>query len=240
MPTTLKVKNETAAELQIQTSTGPVKIAAGAQADLTENQLTSKGFADALAAGSVSFANVAKPTNEEIALARKALLPLVAATQSRAGTLKGRFDQSQKELLRLRESFNKLWKVAEAQFTQAQTSTAGWKALKNAVKNLLIDTVVEPPDVAAKKKAVADLEEDIEDLKKEDLAVSGRTREQWLADRLAKEQALKEAHAELDKVSSQKADPLIAQVASIDGAVTAIGALTKDNAIGKELPEFGK
>lgn len=240
MATTLRIKNETGAELEIQTGGAPVKIAAGAQTDLTEKQLASKGFSEAVHAGSVSFVNIAAPTQEQIELGRKILPALVSSMGERIGNVKGRFEKSQGELFKMRASYNKSWKVAESQFTVAQTSTAGWPTVRKAVKNLLLDTVAEDPAVTAKKQEIKSLEDDIADLNKEDLAVSGRTLEQWFADRYTKEQALIKAKDDLAKLTSKNTDPLTIPVASIDGAVTALSALTKGKAIGAEIPEFGK
>lgn len=240
MATTLKVKNETGAELEIPTVSGPVKIAAGANADLDEKQLASKGFSDAVHAGSVSFVNVVAPTPEEVALAKKILPPLVTAMGERIGNVKGRFEKSQAEILKMRTSYNKSWKVAESQFTVAQASTTGWPAVKKAVKNLLFDTAAEDPDVTAKKEEIKDLEDEIDKLNNEDLSVSGRTLQQWFEDRNAKEQALVKAKDDLAKLTAKATDPLATPVASIDGAVTALTALTKAKALGTEIPEFGK
>jgi hypothetical protein len=240
MATTLRVKNESGAELEIQTGGAPVKIAAGAEADLTEKQLASKGFSEAVQAGSVSFVNIMAPTQEQVDLARKILPALVSSLGERIGNVKGRFEKSQGELLKMRTSFNKSWKVAESQFVVAQASTAGWPTVKKAVKNLLFDTAVEDPAVTAKKQEIKDLEDDIVELNKEDLAVSGRTLEEWFTDRNAKEMALTKAKDDLNKLNAQKTDLLATPVASIDGAVTALSGLTKAKAIGTEIPEFGK
>lgn len=240
MATTLRVKNESGAELEIQTGGAPVKIAAGAEAELTEKQLASKGFSEAVQAGAVSFVNIATPTQEQVELARKILPALVSSIGDRIGNVKGRFEKSQGELLKMRDSFNKSWKVAESQFTVAQASTAGWAAVRKAVKNLLFDTATEDPAVTAKKQEIKDLEDDIVELNNEDLAVSGRTLQEWFTDRNAKEQALTKAKDDLNKLNAQTSDPLATPVASIDGAVTALTGLTKAKAIGAEIPEFGK
>ena len=140
----------------------------------------------------------------------------------------------------MRASYNKSWKVAESQFTVAQASAASWPTVRKAVKNLLLDTATEDPAVAAKRQEIKSLEDDIADLNKEDLTVSGRTLEQWFADRYVKEQALVKAKDDLAKLTAKNTDPLTSPVASIDGAVTALSALTKGKAIGTEIPEFGK
>ncbi len=240
MATTLKVKNESGAELEIQTGGAPVKIAAGAEADLTEKQLASKGFSEAVQAGTVSFVNIANPTQEQVDLARKILPALVSSLGERISNVKSRFEKSQGELLKMRTSFNKSWKVAESQFTVAQASTAGWANVRKAVKNLLFDTATEDPEVAAKKQEIKELEDDIAELNQEDLAVSGRTLDDWFKDRNGKELALAKAKDDLSKLNVQASDPLQTPVASIDGAVTALGGLTKAKAIGAEIPEFGK
>jgi hypothetical protein len=240
MATTLRVKNESGAELEIQTGGAPVTIAAGAETDLTEKQLASKGLSEAVHAGTVSFVHIAAPTQEQVALARKILPALVSSLGERIGNVKGRFEKSQGELLKMRNSFNKSWKVAESQFNVAQASTAGWNNVRKAVKNLLFDTATEPPDVTAKKEDIKELEDAITELNKEDLSVSGRSLDDWFKDRNAKEQALAIAKDDLNKMIGQTSDPLATPVASIDGAVTALSGLTKAKAIGAEIPEFGK
>lgn len=240
---TLKIKNVTGAELEIEPGGAPVKLAAGAEADLSDKELMSKGFVKVVEAGSVSFVNVVNPSQDQIELARKVLPSLVATMRDRIGNYKGRFEQSQRELLKLRESFNKAWKIAEAHLAVAQTSTSGWPAVKQAVKSFLLDTKPEDPSVTEKKADIAAITEAIDNLKNEVLEPqepSGRSREEWFADRVAKEQALKEAQAELANMSAQKADPLATEVASVDGTVVALATLTADKAIGKEIAEFGK
>ncbi|HYP07853.1 MAG TPA: hypothetical protein VER03_16590 [Bryobacteraceae bacterium] len=237
---TLNVKNNSAADVEFETPTGPVKIEANKDKNLGEKELTSKGFAKALDGGSLSFAQVQNPSGDVVELARRILPPLIASMRDRITNQRGRFEAVQKDLLKLRESFNKSWKVAEAQLAASQGSIAGWPAVRNAAKNLLIDTKVEDAEVTQKKQAVTDIEAEIAVLNSEDLAQSGRTLDQWFADRYAKEQALTQAKDELAKVNVQKSDPLATDVASVDGAVTALGALTKAKAIGAEIPEFGK
>ena len=238
--TTLKIKNEKGGELKIETGGDPVKLAAGAEADLSEKELKSQGFVKALEEGSVSFVNVAKPNKDQITLARAILPSLVKAAGGRIGNLKSRFEQSQKELLKQRDSFIKAWNVADANLTAAQKAVPGWPALQKAVKNLLLDTKVDDLEVTEARNAIKAIQKEIGDLKKEDLAVSGRTREVWFADRLAKEQTLKDAEAALSKVDAEKADPLAEEVATVDTAVAALAGLKKDKAIGPEIAEFGK
>lgn len=240
MEATLTIKNETGADLEIETGGVPKKLAPGATADLSAKELQSRGFAQVLDAGKVSFVKVQKPGQDEIDLARKVLPAMVVSTRERMAKFKSSFEQSQKELLQLRESFNKAWKVAEASLGAAQSALAGWPALNKAVRNLLLDTMTEDPEVTAKKDAVKALEERIAALKKEEPATTGRTLEQWYADRVVREQELKEAQDALAKVSDAKADRLAADVDALDANVTALTALTKDKAIGKPLAEFGK
>jgi hypothetical protein len=238
--TTLTIKNETGEELIIETGGAPVKIPAGGSAKLSDKELNSRAFAAALEAGKISFANVPNPGPDEIDLARKVLPPLVASMRDRLGKFKNQFEQSQKDLLRQRDSFNKTWNVAETRLGAVQSAPAGWAALKQAVKNLLLDTNTEDPAVTNQKKAIKKLEDVIGKLRNEDLAQTNRSREEWYAERIAKEQELKQAQNELAKLSAEKADPLAADVATLDATVTAVAALKKDKAIGKPIAEFGQ
>jgi hypothetical protein len=240
MATTLTIRNETGAALEIQTGGAPVKIAAAAAADLTEKQLASKGFSEAVHAGSVSFVNIKAPTKEQVDLAEKILPALVSSMGERIGNVKSRFEKSQGGLLKMRTSYNKSWQVSKSQFGAAQAATAGWPAVKNAVQNLLFDTATEAPEVTAKKGEIKEIEDAIVELNNEDLSVSGRTLEQWFADRYAMEVALTKATDDLVKLLANSSDPLATTVASINGSVTALKALTAANAIGSEIPEFGK
>ena len=241
MATTLKIKNETGAELEIQTGGAPVKIAAGAQADLTEKQLASKGFSEAVQAGSVSFVNIVTPTSEQVDLAREILPALVSSMGERIGNVKGRFGKSQGELLKMRGSYNKSWKVSESQFAVAQAATVGWPTVKSAVQNLLLDQADKDPEVEAKEDEIKGIEDAITLLNNEDLSPpDGRPIDEWFQDRYAKELALKKAKAELAELIAKHTDPMAATVATIDGSVTALKALTKVQAIGAEIPEFGK
>ena len=143
-------------------------------------------------------------------------------------------------MLALRTGYNKTWKTAETDLNLAQTGVVGWPALQKAVKELLLDTKAKDLDVAVKEAAVAEIEKAIDALNKEDLAATGRTLEQWFADRQAKEQQLATAKSELAAAQAKTADPLAAEVAAISAAVTAVTGLVKDQAIGKEVPVFGE
>jgi hypothetical protein len=237
---TLRIKNVTDAELKIETGGAPVTLAANEEKELSEKDLMSRGFAKAIEAGSVSFVIPDDPGQDQIELARKVLPPLVTAMRDGIGNHKNRFEQSQRALLQLREPFNKAWKIAKAHLEVAQTSTSGWLAVKQAVQKLLLDTQEEDSSVKQAREAVESIEQEIDELKNEDLAATGRSLEEWFADRFAKEQALKEAQEALAKVSAEKTDPLAIEVASVDGTVAALTALTEDKAIGKEIAEFGK
>lgn len=241
MATTLKIKNTTAGPLTIKTggAGGDIELAAGEEAPLTAAQLSSKGFAAALEAGSVSFVPVATPSQEEIALAEAVLPPLVMGMRDRVRNLKDRFDRSQKDLLERRKAYNTAWKTAAAYLVQAKAAVPGWPALQAGAKNLLLDTVAESPEIAAAKAEVESLEDEIDTLNNEDLAATGRTLQQWFQDRQAKEVQLLEARKLLEGLNAQAAHPLVPVVAEVAGAATAINALTQNAVIGQEIPEFG-
>ena len=240
METTLRIKNETGTELVIKTGGAPVKIAPAAEADLTEKQLASKGFLEAVHAGSVSFVNIEDPTEEQVDLAEKILPALVSSLGERIGNVKSRFEKSQGGLLKMRTSYNKSRQVSKSQFGVAQAATAGWPAVKDAVQNLLFDSATDSQEVIDKRDEIKEIEDAIVELNNEDLSVSGRTLEQWFADRLARETALAKAKDDLAKLTAAGADPLAVIVASINGSVTALNGLTEAVAIGAEIPEFGK
>jgi hypothetical protein len=235
MATTLKIKNETAEERVI----GTLKLAPMDTADLSAKELTSRDFSRALEAGHVSFVDVNNPGQDVIRLAGEVLPGLVVMMRDRITTLKGRLEQAQKELRALREAYNKAWKVAESHLVAAQASAAGWPALRRAAKSLLLDTKAEDQAVTDKKKAVADIQALIDASKAEGMPADAEAREAWYAYRKKMEEDLRKAQEALDKVSHEKADPLAADVASVEVAVAAVAGLKKDEAIGREMPPFG-
>ena len=237
---TLTIKNESPATLEFATPGGVVKLEAGKSAELTDKQLKSPGFAEAVLAGKASIAPVNNPGKDQTDLAKAVLPAIVTGTGAKVAQLKARFDQSQKELLKLREAFNKTRKLVESNLDTAQSTVTGWPGLRKAVKNLILDTEAESPAVKEKKEALKSIEKELEDLKQEDLAATHRTLEDWFKDRLAKEQAVKEAREALAKVSQEKANPLIVEVETLDASIAAVQAIAKNKAIGKEIPEFGQ
>jgi hypothetical protein len=239
MATTLKIRNETGSQLQIETGGIPVILDDGEEADLSEQQLKSLGFSKAAEAGQVSFVVVGTPSAEQIALARLILPNLVKSLGSQVSTLKGRFEKTQKDLLNLSVGYNKTWKTAETDLMLAQASAPGWPNVKDAVQALLFDTAAADPDVVAKQAEVDAIVAAIDALNNEDLTVTGRTLEQWFVDRLEQEQLLTTAQSELAELETTTADPLVAEVNAVDANVTAVTALVKAYEIGVEIAPFG-
>lgn len=237
---TLKIKNESGAKLELPTPGGVVSLDTDASADLNEKQLKSPAFADALLHGRLSITVGDTPSDEEIALAKAVLPPVVTGARARLTQLKSRFDQSQAELVKLRDAFNRTWKVAEASLGATKSGVAGWPGLRDAVTSLILDADEEPADIREKREALEAAQKELDTLKSEDLGETGRTLEQWYADRVAKENAVRDAAAALAKVSQEKANPLIADLTAIDARVGAIQAIKQDAAIGAEIPQFGR
>ena len=73
MATTLRIRNETNAELKIDTGVNVIVFAAKEEKELAEKELKSQGFAKALGAGTISFVKINKPSAEHMKLARIAL-----------------------------------------------------------------------------------------------------------------------------------------------------------------------
>lgn len=235
----LTIRNDSANKLKIDTGAGLVEVDAGAQAELTEPQLLSSGFTKVLDAGAVSFAAVAQPTAEQSATARKVLAPRIAAAADRASKSSKQFTQAQANLLKLRDGFNKAWKAASASLDAAQKSNPGWKAVKDAAQNLVFAAVQDSAEVTAAKSKVTLAQQAVDDLKGEDLAQTNKPLEQWYTERVAADEALAKAQADLAALVAKAADPLIARVDSTGQTVADLAALNKDQAIGKELPAFG-
>jgi hypothetical protein len=236
---TLKIKNESGAKIEFPTPGGAVKLDAGASADLNEKQLKSSALAEAVLLGRVSFTAAGNPSAEQTALAKAILPAIVTGANARLTQLKARFDQSQAELLRLRDAFNKTWKVAEASLGATKNGVSGWPTVRKAVKALILDAEREAPEVAEKRDALKALQKELKDLKKEDLGQSGRSLEDWYQDRVAVEQAITEATEALDNVARVRSNPLIAELDSIDERMGVIDAIKPDKAIGSEIPKFG-
>jgi hypothetical protein len=238
--TTLTIKNESGAKIEFATPGGAVSLDPGASAELNEKQLRSGALADALYAGKLSVTPKPNPTKEQIALARAVLPPLVTGADARLIQLRTRFDQAQAELVKLRTAFNKTWKVADSSLGAAKDSAVGWPGLRKAVKGFILDTETEDPGIEQKREALEALEEELTALKQEDLSQTGRTLEAWYADRVAKEQTVKEATEALAEVTKAKANPLVAQVDAVDARVGQISGITPATAIGEEIPAFGQ
>jgi small-conductance mechanosensitive channel len=236
---TLKIKNESGAKIEFATPAGAVKLDAGASAELNEQQLKSTALADAMLLGKVSLTTPANPSAEQIALAKAVLPPIVTGARARLTQLKARFDQSQAELLRLRDAFNKTWKVAEASLGATKSGVSGWPTVRKAVKALILDAERESAEVTDKRDALKALQKELKDLKKEDLGQSGRSLEDWYQDRAALERAIAEATEALDSLARRQSNPLVAELESIEEHIGVIDALKADKAIGGEIPKFG-
>src|SRR2546421_2475469 len=102
--------------------------------------LKSAGVRDALQTGKVSFAEIPHPAEDQIKLAGEVLPPLVTATGAQIVNYKVRYEQSAKQLEKLRDDYNKTWKSAAAQLAAAQKAAEMWPALEKAVKALVLDT----------------------------------------------------------------------------------------------------
>jgi hypothetical protein len=237
---TLTIKNESGANIEFATPGGVVKLDAGASAELNETQLRSGALADALYRGKLSVTPKPNPSEAQIALAKAVLPSLVSGAGARLLQLQNRFDQAQTELQKLRTAFNKTWKVADSSLGAAKSGALGWPGLRQAVKGFILDTETEPPEIEKKREALEALEQELETLKQEDLSQTGRTLEEWYADRVAKEQAIKEATAALAEVTLQKANPLVAAVDAVDARVGQISGIAPATAIGQEIPAFGQ
>lgn len=240
---TLTIKNESGAKLALATPAGQVELEPGAQVELSDRQLGSQDLADALYSGKVAFVIPGRPAKEQVELAKAVLPRLAAGSGTKLTQAKARFDQSQKELMHLRQAFNKTWKAAEIHLGAAKATAAGWPGLRRAIKALILDTEEEDRSVKEKKEALTALEKELEELKAlgaEDLAVQARTLDDWYKDRVVKEHAVQKARDAWEKVSKEKTNPLIAQMDALDAGAGAVRAIAKDDAIGREVPEFGR
>jgi vacuolar-type H+-ATPase subunit I/STV1 len=238
---TLTIKNESGAKLEFATSGGAVKLDPGESKELSGNQLKGQGLADAILLGNASIQVAPNPGKDQVDLAKTVLPPLVTSTGARVTQLGSRFDQSQKELVKLREAFNKTWKAAESNLGAAHAATAGWANLRKAVKGLILDTEEVNEAVKERKDAVKALEQGLEKLKNENLAdTPGRTLEHWYADRVAAEKALEEARAALANVRKEKSNPIVAEIETVEAGIARVQAIQKNKAIGKEIQEFGQ
>ncbi len=240
MPAKLKVRNKTAEEITLQFPTGPRKIAASGVAEFSDAELRSPAFTRAHDAGTVAFAKMDDPSPEVITLGRSVLPPLVAAATTRLADLRGRYGQARAELLKLREAYNRTRRTAETNLDAGKLAADQTAELRNALTSLVLDTQTDHPDVVARKAELKIAAQAVETLKNEDLAVTGRTREVWYLERLAREQELQDANTALAKLTETRTDPLVQalarQAATLATDSAGLKVIKKDQALGAEIP----
>jgi hypothetical protein len=238
---TLSITNQTDKTMEFPTPGGAVRIEPRASKDLSEKQLKSPVLAEALRSGTAVIARPAdRFTPEQRALAKAVLPAIITSTGARLTQLRTRFDQSHQELQKLREAFNKTRRIAAENLDLVKASVEGWPGLREVAATLLLEGEEEDAAVTEKKKALEDAERALEEVKNEDLAVSLRPREEWFADRVAREAAVKAAREALAKVAREKANPLVGEIETLTAGVAAVRAIAKDRAVGGEIPEIGR
>jgi hypothetical protein len=245
----LAVKNETGGELEIRSGgAAPIRIAPGATKDLDAGLLKSQAVTDLLHGRKISLQPPylpAHPTKEQeqtfaeqMKLAREVLAPMVTTLGAQILNHRNRYVQSQRELVRLRDAYNKSWIAAEAGLAAAKAAAESWGAVHKAITTVLIDTTPEPKEVTEKREAVEKLQQELADMAKDPVAAADL--DAWFERRLAKQKELAAAKAELDALAKQKSDPLVAEMNTVSKHSDTVTDLAKkkDKAIGKELPEL--
>ena len=131
MATTLNVRNESAADIELGKGDAEVTIAAGKDEELEEELLSSSAFAEALADGQLRFVLTQDPDADRISLARRLLPKLIRGLGPRFLALGGRLEVSLHSLDRQRLEYNHSWKQTEFLLKTAKASAevVNWDAL---------------------------------------------------------------------------------------------------------------
>lgn len=253
MPTTLAVKltvkNETGAEIEIRSGgAAPIRIPPGATKDLDVGLLKSQAVADLLHGKKISLQppNLpAHPTKEQeqavaeqLKLAREVLAPMVTTLGAQILNHRNRYVDSQKELMRLRDAYNKTWTAAEASLAGAKAAAESWGAVQKSIATVIIDATPEAREVTEKREVVEKLDQELKDMAKDNVAAADL--DAWFERRLARKKELETAKAELEALEKKKGDPLVAEMNAVARNSDSVAALakSKDKSIGNELPEL--
>lgn len=229
MSVQLKVKNEHTASVDIvpDNKTPKVTIAAGSEASLGPEHLTSKSLAVLMEEGKISFVKDPATTPEQFRMGRLMVGPLIKRLGQRRLTLHSQLKSNKKSLATARDSYNNNWTATEKTVQNAKASATPTARVLDAAKFYLTSKPEED--------AIAQIQADIATLEAEDLSVTGRTLQEWYADRQAKQAELEAAQKDLAAVKTQVANPLKDLITGLETASVDFAAADPATDIGSKI-----
>jgi hypothetical protein len=228
---TLKVKNRAREkiDLRLDDGRGRIEIPADGTAELDEAALRSKSFAAAFENGTIEFVAAARPDEQESALAKRVIPPLIDGLAGRMKGLRGMTEKTVAQIAQQRDEYNRAWEGARDLLNRAKRAAAAGEAI--------IDAATQYLKPAAGHDALDALRAELEALDKADTAQPAFNLAKWYQQRRAKEEELRRAEAAL--ANDQKAaDNFAAQYKAKLEALAADADRLKrqaDAAIGRKL-----
>ncbi len=233
MEATLRVRNEDAAPIRVESDGGsvePVVIAPSADADLGGRLLSSRSFRTLLASGKVRFIETPSPTDAQYRLARQVMPLLLKKVGGPIVALADLLGTAKESLNGKRLDYNQRHAGAVAVIQDGKDSAEAADHLYRGCNHFLNSKLEEA--------VVTGLEADITALEAEDLDVSGRSLQEWFAERDAKQEELQAAQAALEAAERQYVDPLAGLKQAVQEASTTFAAADPSTDVGAALPTF--
>lgn len=230
MDPTLKVKNESNADITLGEGAAAVTIAAGAEQELGAVPLQSRAFAERFAASELRFILTQNPGAERIALGRRIFPGLLRALAPRLLGLGGRVDGSMAQLDRRRQDYNHFWAQTEIVLKTAEVSADGAANLVNAGRHFAFNTSLEQ---AAEDKLEAELDalEATDPTTIDDLPA-------FLEQVRAKEAELAKARSWREAAQAKYVGPFASLTDRLDAVAQRLQSVDSKVDIGKQTPVF--
>lgn len=233
MDPTLRIKNVDANPVDIEPDggdTAPVTVAPNADADLGGQLLSSKSFRALMAEGKVRFIETPNPTPAQFHLARAVLPRLLRRVGGPIVSLADLLETAKESLDAKRSDYNQRHGAAKSVFQESQDTAQSADHLFRGANHFL--------NTKLEEATVAQVEAEIAVLESEDLGISGRTLQEWFADRDARQAELEAAQAALATASERIVAPLAGLLQEVKNAATTFAAVDPNTDIGAPLPPF--
>ena len=231
MPTTLKVKNEHNADVNVVIdSKTKATIPNGRTADLDQLFLTSKGFETLFAEGKLSLVADPNPSPEQITLARRVVPNLLARIGGRHVNLHSHMKQRKDTLAKLRDEYNRNWSSVETVLKEAKSAGPLAERLNNTAKEFVN---VKPEEDAVKK-----IELEIADIDAKDPKADGFNLQDWYEEREKKVAELEAAKRKLETAKLEVIGPVKNLLPRLDTAAADLKAVDPAKDIGAKIANW--
>jgi hypothetical protein len=229
MPRSLRVKNVSHATvtLELDNQSDAIEIAADQEVDLAERFLLTRNFMSAIEAGTLSFVLPISPHNEQYNLARRLMPRLLSEVGSPLIQLHARAKAAKETMQGYRDAYNKSWDAAKTILERGK--------IRAQAANLLFQSLAHFLNVYPEEALVAQINQEITELEKEDLDATGRTLAKWFVERDQKQVELERAKARLEQAKQDYEQRYQALSEELKSSAKGLAEIDSNQDIGQKL-----